>query len=60
MLYQVKLQYGFMVEAGSREDAFQKAIRELKDSPASHISDVRSTGVTDGKRPLWKRLVTGR
>ena len=60
MLYQVKLQYGFLVEASSREEAFQKAVRELKESPASHVADVRQTGLADGNRPLWKRLVTGR
>ena len=40
MLYQVRLQYGFMLEASSREEAFQKALRRLRESPESAVSDV--------------------
>ena len=60
MLYQVKMQYGFLIEAGSREEAFQKALRRLRESPESAVSDVRQAGQADGKRPLWRRFVTGR
>ena len=60
MLYQVRLQYGFMLEASSREEAFQKALRRLRESPESAVSDVHQAGQPRQKDGLFKRLMTGR
>ena len=60
MLYQVRLQYGFMLEASSRDEAFQKALRRLRESPESAVSDVHQAGQHRHKDGLFKRLVTGR
>jgi hypothetical protein len=57
MLYQIKLQYGFLIEAGSKEQAHQKAQRMLRESPESYISDIRFPD--DAKPPLWKRVAKG-
>jgi hypothetical protein len=59
MLYQVKLQYGCVIDASSRDEAYAKAIRLLRESPESYVSDVRQAG--EPKRPtsLMHRLITG-
>lgn len=59
MLYQVKLQYGCFVEAGSRDEAYSKAIRLLRESPAAYVSDVRQAGEAKTPKSLLKRLITG-
>lgn len=60
MLYHVKLQYGFHVEAATNAEAFNQACRALRENPGSHIADIRQPGSPKQDRPLWKRLVTGR
>ncbi len=60
MLYQVRFQYGCMIEASSRDEAYSKAIRLLRDSPASCISDVRQPGEPKKPTSLMRRLITGR
>lgn len=60
MLYHVKLQYGFHVEASTNAEAFNKACSALRDNPGSHIADIRQPDAPKGERPVWKRLVTGR
>lgn len=60
MLYQVKLQYGCIIDAASRDEAYTKAVRLLRENPAAYISDVRQQGEPRGHRSLVMRLITGR
>src|SRR5262249_13986363 len=60
MLYQVKLQYGFVIDAASRDEAYTKALRLVRENPASYIADVRQHGEPKGNPSLMKRLITGR
>lgn len=59
MLYQVRLQYGCLTEGSSRDEAYTKAIRRLRESPESYISDVRQSGEPKKPRSLLRRLITG-
>jgi len=59
MLYQVKLQYGCLIEASSRDEAYAKAIRLLRESPESYVSDVRQAGEPKKRSSLMRRLITG-
>ncbi len=61
MLFQVKLQYGCIVEAMSREEAYVMAIRLLRENPSAYISDIRQQGESKKNPPslMW-RLITGR
>ena len=59
MLYQVKLQYGCLIEASSRDEAYSKAIRLLRESPESYVSDVRQAGEPKKPESLMHRLITG-
>ena len=60
MLYQVRLQYGFLIEADNRDQAFRLARKRLLDSPDSAISKVEQYGTPKGKAGVVKRLITGR
>lgn len=59
MLYQVKLQYGCMIEASSREEAYAQAIRMLREAPASYVADVRQAGEPKKPVSIVRRLITG-
>ena len=59
MLYQIRLQYGFHVEASSNSEAFGKACRALRENPGSHIATVRQADAPRNKRSLLRRIVTG-
>lgn len=59
MLYHVKLQYGFVVDAPSRELAHATALRMMREAPASYIADVKNHGEPKGHPSLMKRLITG-
>jgi hypothetical protein len=59
MLYQVKLQYGFLIDASSRDEAYARAIRLLRENPSAYVSDVRQHGEPKGRPSLMKRLITG-
>ncbi len=59
MLYQVKLQYGCMIDASSRNEAYTKAIRLLRESPESYVSDVCQAGEPKKPASLMRRLITG-
>lgn len=59
MLYQVKLQYGCLIEAASRDEAYAKVIRLLRESPESYVSDVRQAGEPKHQPSLMRRLITG-
>ena len=59
MLYQVKLQYGYLIDAASRDEAYSKAIRLLRESPESYVSDVRQAGEPKQKASFMRRLITG-
>ncbi len=59
MLYHVRLQYGFHVDADNSTQAFRIATRMLRDNPGSHIASVKQPSAPKGKRSLLKRLLTG-
>ncbi len=60
MLYHVKLQFGFHVEAADKAQAFAKASKHLRDNPKAHIVRVDRTDVVKGKRSFLRRLITGK
>ena len=60
MLYQVKLQFGFLIDGSNRDEVYAKAVRPLRENPASYIADVRQHGEPKGHPSLMKRLITGR
>lgn len=60
MLYRVRLQYGFLIDATNRDEAFAKALRRLRDNSETAIADVHPANAAKTSRPLWKRLLTGR
>ena len=59
MLYQVKFQYGCLIEASSRDEAYAKAIRLIRESPESYVSDVRQAGESKKPESLIHRLIMG-
>jgi hypothetical protein len=59
MLYQIKLQYGFIVDAGNRDEAYSKVIRRLRESPELFIADIRPAGESKNKPSLMRRFITG-
>ncbi len=59
MIYQIKLQYGFLIDAASAEDAFQKAIRRLRETPEGFVSGVYPAGQKKEKPGILRRIVTG-
>ena len=58
MIYTIKLTYCFKVQSDSREEAYRKAVEQMRREPGAYI-----TGVVEGEflkqKPLWKRLVFG-
>lgn len=59
MIYQVKLQYGFIVEATNQTDAFNKAVKMVRDNPSSHISGIYQASGPKRKTSLLMRIVKG-
>lgn len=60
MLYYVRLQYGFHVDARDKSEAFAKASRALRENPGSHIASIRQPDAPRGSASLLKRIVTGK
>lgn len=60
MLYHVRLQYGFHVDADNSTQAFRIATRALRDNPGSHIASIKQPAAPKGTPSLLKRLVTGK
>jgi hypothetical protein len=59
MLYRVRLQFGFVMDASSKDEAYAKALRRLREAPESAISAVVPEGEANMKRSLMGRLLTG-
>jgi hypothetical protein len=59
MLYQVRLQYGFHVDAADTSEAFAKACHALRENPGSHIAAIRQPDAPKGNPGILKRLLTG-
>lgn len=59
MLYHVRLQYGFHVDAQDKAAAFAKASRALRENPGSHIASIKQPDAPKGNRSIIARLVTG-
>jgi len=59
MIYQIKLQYGFMVDASNQTDAFNKAVRMIRENPSSFISGVVQASAPKRKTSLVMRIVKG-
>ncbi len=59
MLYRVRFQFGFVIDAASKDDAYAKALRKLRESPETAISGIQQEGVPNVKRSLVNRLLTG-
>jgi hypothetical protein len=59
MLYRVRFQFGFVIDAASKDEAYAKALRRLRESPETAISGVQQEGETTVKRSLLNRIVTG-
>lgn len=59
MLYRVRFQFGFVIDAPSKDAAYANALQRLRESPETAISGVQQEGETKEKRSLLNRLVTG-
>lgn len=60
MIYQIKLQYGFIVDATNQADALNKAVKMIRENPSSHISSVfQASAPRKRKRSLLMRIVKG-
>jgi len=60
MIYQIKLQYGFVVDATNQADALNKAVKMIRDNPSSHISSVfQASAPRKRKRSLLVRILKG-
>lgn len=60
MMYQIKLQFGFVIDAGNSEEAFRKAVLRLRESPEAFVSGVYPAGQKKEKPGLLRRIVTGK
>lgn len=60
MLYRVRLQYGFHVEARNKSEAFAKACQSLRDNPGALVSSIEQPDAPKGSPGIVKRLVTGK
>lgn len=60
MLYQVRFQYGYILDADSQREAFRKARAKLQENPESAISKIDPYGTPKGKPGLIKRIITGK
>jgi hypothetical protein len=59
MIYQIKLQYGFLVDATDQTDAYNKAVRMIRENTGSHISGVYQASAPRRKTSLLMRIVKG-
>lgn len=59
MIYQIKLQYGFIVDAANQTDAFNKAVKMIRENPSSHISGVSQASAPKKKTSLAMRIIKG-
>ena len=59
MIYQIKLQYGFLIDAGNSEEAYQKAVRRLRDTAEGFVSSVYPAGQKKEKPGILRRIMTG-
>ncbi len=59
MLYKVRLQYGFNVDASDKSAAFRIATRMLRDNPGAFVSQVEQADKPKGNPSLVKRVITG-
>ena len=59
MIYRIKLQYGFLVEAADQATAYAKAIKALRENPGSHISSVVPASAPKRKTSLLMRIIKG-
>ena len=60
MIYQIKLQYGFIVDATNQADALNKAVKMIRENPSSHISSVfQASAPRKRKRSLLMRILKG-
>lgn len=58
MLYRIGLS-GFLIEASSKDDAYRKATKRLRESPESAIAYIGEPGTSKNKSILY-RLITGK
>lgn len=59
MLYFVKCNYGFTVEASSRDDAYRKAITSIREAPGVLITGVGAKEDFAKKKSLLWRIFSG-
>jgi len=59
MLYRVRLQYGFLIDATNRDEAYSTALHRLRENPETAISGIQSDAMQRNTRPLWTRLLFG-
>lgn len=60
MLYTVRLQYGFNVDATNKTTAFRIASRMLQEKPQAFISRIEQADKPRGNPSLIKRIITGK
>jgi hypothetical protein len=58
MLYNVRLN-SFYIDAHSRDEAYAKAVRRLRESPETAIGYITDASASKQKPSLLRRLVTG-
>jgi hypothetical protein len=58
MLYRIGLS-GFLIDASTKDDAYRKAIKRLRESPESAIAHIGEPGAAKNKSILY-RLLTGK
>jgi hypothetical protein len=59
MIYQIKLQYGFMVEAEDKAAAYALAAKSLRENPGMAISSVFPAMNPKNKSSLLMRIIKG-
>ena len=59
MIYQIKLQYGFVVEANDQAAAYSKAAQQLRDNPGMVIASVHQFAGAKRKTSLLMRIIKG-
>lgn len=57
MLYSVRLN-GFLIDASSRDEAYAKALRRLRESPESAVGNLTAAG-SPKRVSILRRLITG-
>jgi hypothetical protein len=59
MIFEVKLQYSFLVEANDQSSAYAKAIQTIRDNPHVVISGIRQSTTYRKRRSLLSSIVWG-